>query len=107
MSDFIWSVIIGVIFVILGLVFIWLGLVIWKKQRIGLIIKYHMDKVNDKNTHAYCTLFGIGIFVLGIGFAVSGICMTFTTDLLSWLPMGIGLVAGLLLVTISVIRYNH
>ena len=107
MSDFIWSLIIGVMFVLLGLVFLWLGLSIWKKQRIDLIIRHHMDKVSDKNKQAFCKLCGIGVFILGIGFVVSGICMLFTIDPFSWVPMTIGLAAGILLMTISVIRYNH
>ena len=107
MSDFTWSLIIGVMFVLLGIVFVWLGIEIWKKQRIDLIIRHHMEKVSDENRQAYCKLFGIGTIIPGIGFVVSGICMTFTIDLLSWIPMTVGLVTGILLMTVSIVRYNH
>ena len=107
MSNFVWSLIIGIMFVILGVVFVWLGLAIWKKQRIDLVIRHHMDKVSEDNKQAYCKLFGIGMLISGIGFVVSGICMLFTIDLLSWIPMAVGLVIGILLMTVSIVRYNH
>ncbi len=107
MSDFIWSLIIGVMFVLLGLAFLWLGLAIWNKQRIDLIIRQHMDKVGDMNKQAYCKLCGIGVFIVGVGLIISGIWMLFTIDLFSLIPMTIGLAAGILLITISVVRYNH
>ena len=107
MNDFIWFLIVGVMFVGLGLVFIWLGLAIWKKQRTDLIIRHHMDKVADKDKQAYCRLFGIGCLAAGTGFAVSGICIPFTADLISWIPMAAGLAGGILLMAAAVIRYNH
>ena len=107
MDDFVWSLVIGIMFILLSLVFLWLGLSIWKKQRIDLIIRHHMDKVSDMNKQAFCKFFGIGIFILGIGMVFSGICMLFTIDMFSWIPMTIGLIVGILMMTISVIRYNH
>ena len=107
MNDFIWVLIIGVLFAILGLVFIRLGLAIWKKQKIELIIKHHMDKVSDKNIKAYCNLCGIGVLIAGTGFVISGIYMAFTIEIFSWIPMIIGLVTGILLLAVAVGRYNH
>lgn len=107
MSDFIWFLIVGVMFVGLGLILIWIGLAIWKKQRTDLIIRHHMDKVADEDKQAYCRLFGIGGLAAGTGFVVSGICMAFTTGLISWIPMAIGLAGGILLMAAAVIKYNH
>ena len=107
MNDFIWALMIAALFAILGLVFIWLGLAIWKKQKIELIIRHHMDKVSDEDKQAYCRLCGIGVLIIGFGFVISGIWMTFTIELLSWIPMTVGLVAGLVLLAVSVARYNH
>ena len=107
MNDFIWALIVGTMFAILGLVFIWLGIAIWKKQKIELNIRHHMDKVSDKNKQAYCKLCGIGVLIVGIGFVISGICMAFTIELYSWIPMIAGLVTGILLLAISVGKYNH
>ena len=107
MNDFIWALMIAALFAILGLVFIWLGLAIWKKQKIELIIRHHMDKVSDKNKQAYCNLCGIGLLIPGIGFVISGIGMMATLELYIWIPMVAGLAAGILLLIISVVRYNH
>ena len=107
MSDFIWFFAIGVLFVLLGLVFLRLGLAIWKKQRIGLVIRHHMDKVSGQNRQAYCRLCGIGVFISGIGFAVSGICMFFSAGLFSWIPLTAGLAAGIILMAAAVIKYNR
>ena len=107
MSDFIWSLIMGGMLVLLGLVFIGLGLAIWKKQKIELIIRYHMDKVSEENKQAYCKLCGIGLLIPGIGFVISGIGMMTTLELYIWIPMVAGLAAGILLLIISVVRYNH
>lgn len=107
MNDFIWFLITGIIFVILGIVFIRLGLALWKKQKTELIISYHMNKVSDGNRQAFCKLCGIGMLVSGIGFAVSGIWTVFTAELYSWIPMIAGLIAGILLLAVSVARYNR
>ena len=107
MSDFIWSLITGIIFVILGIVFIRLGLALWKKQKIELIISYHMDKVSGGNRQAFCKLCGIGMLVSGIGFVVSGIWTVFAAGLYTWIPMIAGLAAGILLLAVSVVRYNR
>ena len=107
MSDFIWILIIGITVTMLGILLIWLGLVIWKKQKIEFIIKYHMYKVCDEHKQAYCRLCGIGVFISGIGFVVSGIWMLFTIELYSLIPMMAGLATGILLLFISVVRYNR
>lgn len=107
MSDFIWSLMVCVLLAASGLGMVWLGLAIWKKQRIDLIIRHHMDKVSDQNKPAYCRLCGIGVLISGAGFAVSGIAVLFSMNLLSWLPLAAGLVVGLFLITLSGIRYNH
>jgi hypothetical protein len=107
MNDFIWFLVTGIVFGLLGLVFLWLGFLIWKKQRINLVIRHHMDKISDENKQTFCKLFGIGVFIIGIGFTVSGICMLFMIDMFSWIPMTIGLAGGILLMTMSILRYNY
>ena len=106
MGDIVWFIIIGVIFIILGIVFIWLGLNIWIKQRINFIIRYHMDKVDEKNKPAFCRLMGIGLLVIGTGVVVSGICIMITGGLLSFIPMGCGIVLGTVITFSTIIRYN-
>ena len=107
MSDFIWFIMISVLFVLLGLVFIWLGWQIREKQRIDLIISYHSDKVSEENRQAYCTLAGSGVLVIGIGFLLSGICTAMSQSVLIFVPMTAGLISGLVLLAAAVMKYNR
>ena len=72
-----------------------------------LVIRYHCDKVSEKNKPAYCALAGIGVFVIGIGFVLSGICSAFMQSVLVFIPMTAGLAAGIVLLILAGIRYNH
>ena len=107
MSDFIWFIMISVLFVLLGLVFIWLGWQIREKQRMDLIISYHSDKVSEENRQAYCTLSGSGVLVMGIGFLLSGICSVFVQSLPAFIPMTAGLVTGTAMLISAVMKYNR
>ena len=107
MDDIIWFVVTGALLVILGIVFIGLGLAIWKRQKMELMIRYHCDRVSEENKPAYCTLSGVGVFLIGTGFVLSGICAAFTQSALIFVPMAAGLAAGLVLLILAGIRYNH
>ena len=107
MSDFVWFVITGVLFMLLSLLFIGLGRQIWKKQKMDLIISTHCDKVSEENKQAYCTLSGIGVCVMGVGFGLSGIGTVFLRSVYAFIPMTVGLVAGISLLTAASVRYNR
>ena len=107
MDDIIWFILISALFVLLGFIFIRFGLAIWKKQKMELIICHHCDKVSKENQPAYCTLSGIGVFVIGIGFMLSGICSAFIHSVFAYIPMTAGLVIGIVLLMLAGIRYNH
>ena len=107
MSDFVWFIVIGVLFILLSLIFIRLGLQIWKKQKMDLIISYHCDKVSEENKKAYCRLSGIGVFIMGIGFGLSGICSFLFRSVFIFIPMTVGLTAGTALLASAGIRYNR
>jgi len=106
MSDFIWFIIIAVLFLFLGIIFAVLGWLIWKKQKMNLIISSHCDKVKDEDKKSYCKLFGTGAFVIGIGFLVSGACTPFVQSVVSFIPMTAGLITGLVMIVSSVMKYN-
>ena len=106
MSDFIWFIIIGVLFVLLSCAFIVLGGLIWTKQKMNLIISYHCDKVKDENKKAYCRIFGIGMIVIGIGFLLSAVCIPLLKTLFSFIPLTAGLVLGIVLIVYSIAKYN-
>ncbi len=107
MRDLVWFIIIGVFFVLLGLLFAGLGWRIWRKQKMDLIISYHCDKVSEENKKAYCTLSGIGVFIMGIGFALSGICTAFLRSVHIFIPMTVGLLSGISLLVSAGIKYNR
>lgn len=106
MGDTIWFIIIGVILIVLGLIFIWLGYNVWIKQKINLIIVYHMDKVSEDNKPAFCRLSGLGLFVMGCGFIASGIWTIVSGALLSFIPMTVGIVVGIILLISTGVKYN-
>ena len=106
MGDTIWFIIIGVILIVLGLIFIWLGYNVWIKQNINLIIVYHMDKVSEDNKPAFCRLSGLGLFVMGCGFIASGIWTIVSGALLSFIPMTVGIVVGIILLISTGVKYN-
>ena len=107
MSDTVWFAVFGVLFALLGFVFFILGRQIWKKQRMDLIIRYHCDKVSEENKQAYCTLSGIGVLIIGIGFFLSAICLIFNQSVFVLIPMTAGLILGLTLLTLAGIKYNR
>ena len=107
MNDFIWFMIIGILLVLLGLTCIILGWQIWKKQKMDLIISYHCDKVREENKQAYCTLAGIGVFIIGVGFGLTGIGTVILQTVHAFIPMTVGLVSGIALLISAGIKYNH
>ena len=107
MKDLIWFIIIGIMFLLIGITLIVLGLKIWKKQKIQLLNEYHYEKVSEKDKPIFCKLSGIGVFIIGIGIALTGIITFFTESPLSFIPMGIGLIVGMTLLIWTIIKYNH
>ena len=107
MGDFVWFIIIGILFILLAFVFGRLGWLIWKKQKMDLIISHHCDKVSEANKPAYCTLAGVGVFVMGVGFGLSGVCMFLTQSALTFIPMAAGLVVGVALLIMAIRKYNR
>lgn len=107
MGDFVWFVIIGIMFVLLGILFVRIGLQIWKKHRMDLIISHHCDKVSEENKEAYCKLAGIGVFMIGLGFLLTGVCAPVLESLAVLISMLLGLVLGIALLAAAVVKYNR
>ncbi|MBO4785018.1 MAG: DUF3784 domain-containing protein [Lachnospiraceae bacterium] len=107
MSDLTWLIIIGALFMLLGMVFIVLGIMIGIRQKMNLIISYHCDKVSEENKKAYCNSFGLGMFFIGIGFAITGILSVILQSLFALIPMAVGLVLGIAFLLGAIIKYNR
>ena len=107
MSDLTWFSIIGVLCGLLGSAFVGLGIMIGSRQKMGLIISYHCDKVSEENKKAYCNIFGLGMFFIGMGFAVTGILSVILQSLFALIPMAVGLVLGIAFILGAIIKYNR
>ena len=107
MSDLTWFIIIGALFILLGIVFVVLGIMIGSRQKMGLIISYHCDKVSEENKKKYCNIFGLGMFFIGMGFAVTGILSVILQSLFALIPMAVGLVLGIAFILGAIIKYNR
>ena len=53
MNDVIWFILTGVLLALLGVLFAVLGWLIWKKQKMNLIIRYNYAKVSEENKEVY------------------------------------------------------
>lgn len=107
MKDIFWFIIVGIMFLLIGFIFIKFGFDIWKKQKIQLINEHHYEKVSEKDKLKFCKLSGIGVFIIGVGIASSGISIFITESLLSFIPMTIGLIIGITLLIWAVTKYNR
>ena len=97
------SIIVG----LLGLVFMWLGYLIWKKEKITLFHDYHYDKVSEEDKRAFCTVSGIGVFVIGIGLSITAVILGMTDSPWSFIAFAIGFAVGLFLLIYAGLKYNR
>ena len=107
MGDFIWYIIVAALLFVLGILFIVPGLLIWLKLKMNLIISHHCEKVKEENKKAYCRLFGIGVFVIGLGFLLSAVCIPLVKTIFSFIPLTAGIVLGIVLIVSSIVKYNR
>ena len=107
LSESLWFILTGVLLFATGSACAALGLAVWKKQKIGLVIRHHMDKVSEGNKKAFCTLAGTGVLAVGAGLMASGIWTAFAGSLPALVPAAAGLVLGLALLGFAIRRYNR
>lgn len=90
-----------------GILFILLGWRIWKKEQITLIHDYHYTKVTEADQKSYTTIMGLAMIVMGAGMLISGIIDFFTNVSYSTAVFGVTFVAGLIMMLVAQIKYNH
>ncbi len=88
-----------------GALCIVLGAVIWKKRKVSLVHEYHYQNVKKEDIPAYARLLGIGLIVIGVGIAVTGVFNLFESPWW-WVPMLVGFVAGILVMNKAQKTYN-
>lgn len=97
------SILVGLV----GIVLILLGYMVWKKEKISLFHDYHYDKVSEEDKKAFCTISGIGVVLIGIGFFITAIIIGITNSMWSFIPFVVGFVVGLIMLIYSGIKYNR
>ena len=90
-----------------GVIIAVMGWLIWKKEKISLLHDYHYEKVSQENKKAYCTLSGLGVFLVGSGILVSGVIVAFTDSTWGFLAFAVGFAAGIPLNITAQCRYNR
>lgn len=95
------------IFGITGIILLILGYLVWKKEKITLLHDYHTDNVSPENKQAFCTLSGIGIFIIGLSLLITAGILAVTDSFLSFLVFAAGFAAGLILLITAGKKYNR
>ena len=90
-----------------GIVLLILGLLVWKKEKIGLLHDYHVDRVAPENKAAFCRLSGIGLVLIGAGLAVTAVLLALTNSAASFISFAAGFAAGLALLITAGVKYNR
>ena len=88
-----------------GLLIIVLGLVLWIGRKVSILHAYHYKNVKKESIPAYCRMMGIGLILIGLGIAVSGVLDLFYSALW-WIPLVVGFFVGLTIVCIAQKKYN-
>ena len=91
---------------VVGLILIVLGYLIWVKKKITLLHDYHYDKVKEEDKDAFCTLSGLGVFVLGVSFLVTAVIIAITESALSFIAMAVGFVVSMTMLIYAGRKYN-
>lgn len=96
----------AVILGLVGIALLVIGYLIWKKEKITLLHDYHYEKVSEGDKKAFCTISGIGIFVMGVGLLVNAVIFGFTESLWSFLALALGFAVGISLLIYAGKKYN-
>ena len=91
---------------VVGLILIVLGYLIWVKKKITLLHDYHYDKVKEEDKDVFCTLSGLGVFVLGVSFLVTAVIIAITESALSFIAMAVGFVVSITMLIYAGRKYN-
>ena len=97
----------SLIFGLTGLLFLVLGWLIWKKKQIGLLQEYHRNRVSEEDKSRFCTLCGLGVCAIGVGWVISAVWFAFAQSLWSFLPFVTGFLVGIGLLIGAIWKYNR
>lgn len=92
---------------IVGIILVVLGYLLWVKKKISLLHDYHYDKVAEEDKDTFCTISGMGIFIIGLGFLVTAVIIGITNSPWSFIVMAVGFVVGLVFLIYAGLKYNR
>jgi len=92
---------------LVGIILVTLGYLLWVKKKITLLHDYHYDKVPEGDKEIFCTISGLGIFIIGIGLLVTAVIIGITDSARSFIAMAVGFVVGLGFLIYAGLRYNR
>lgn len=91
---------------VVGGLFFGLGWGVWKNDKINLFHDYHVNRIREEDTHAFCRLAGIGLMVLGLGVAAAGIVFYCVESTVGLIPLFVGFAASMTLLIVAEKKYN-
>ena len=83
------------------------GYLIWKKQKISLIRRYHYKRVKDQDRKIYCAEIGVALIIVGLSFIFMWLINYFTNVSYGILVLAIGFITGMILFIHTEIKYNR
>jgi len=97
----------AIILGLVGMVCAILGYFVWIKKKISLLHDYHYDKVAEEDKEIFCTISGLGVFIIGIGLLVTAVIIGITDSPWSFIAFAVSFVVGLGLLIYAGARYNR
>ena len=88
-----------------GALCIALGLILWIGKKVSILHSYHYKNVKEEDLPAYCRTVGIGLMLIGLGIAGTGVLNLLYISLW-WIPALVGFVSGLTVFIIAQKKYN-
>jgi len=93
--------------IFLGSILIVCGYLIWKKQKISLICRYHYKRIKEKDKKIYCTEIGTALIIFGLSFIFMWLINYFTNVSYGILVLAVGFVIGMFLFVHAEIKFNR
>lgn len=96
-----------IIVVGVGVVFIILGYLVWIREKINILHSYHYRNVSPANKKVFCKMTGQGLILIGSGLLITGIVISKTHSMYSFIAFAVGFISGITLLINAGAKYNN
>lgn len=96
-----------IIILCVGVIFTVLGYLLWKREKIKILHSYHYRNVSPDNKKVFCKMTGQGLMLIGCGLLITGIVISKTHSMYSFIAFAVGLIAGITLLINAGSKYNN